>query len=67
MQIKTKKIALAAYIKMQTPLVTINGGSFVFNSEIPIDEWEIRYYNSCCYKHDSQVIALRDLKRTLVR
>ena len=69
MEIRVKRLGLAAYIK-------INGGTllghekdrhgkgeFVFESERTARQWEIEYSNSCCNLHDSEVMSLRKLMR----
>jgi len=60
--VKTKKLALAAYIKMTTQLIKKENGYYYFECNASIDELEIAYYNSCCSRHDAELINLRKLR-----
>lgn len=62
MSIRTKDLGLAAYIKLSNDLVDKIDGYYVFDSEDSIESWELKYYNSCCAKHDAAVMNLRRMK-----
>lgn len=66
MRIEIKTLGLAAYVKME------NGGFvsydaeqrvFTFDSDKSAEEWEIGYANSCCSRHDSELMSLRRFMR----
>ena len=65
MTLRTKKLALAAYLKMHG--ATFQGhqdGQFVFAQDEAgkdIDAWQVEYLNSCCHKHDTELVNLRSL------
>ncbi len=60
--IEVKKLGLAAYVKMRGGiLVGYESNLFLFNSNKTIEEWNIEYLNSCCYRHDAELMALRNL------
>jgi hypothetical protein len=62
--VETKNLGLAAYIKMQGGLLkTCSNGMFLFEQENERSEheWEIEYTNSCCHRHDSELMQLRRL------
>lgn len=62
MVIKTNKLGLAAYVQLQgMKLVKVSAGAFYFESEKDIRHFEVQYLNSCCHKHDSNVMSLRNL------
>lgn len=62
MLVQTRKLGLAAYIKMQGgTLIKADKGNFEFESDTPLQSWEIEYSNSCCHRHDSELINLRNL------
>ena len=64
MRLEIRKLGLAAFIKMNNEeLVQVNNGKFVFESECSEVEWEVRYLNSCCHRHDTELINLRKLIR----
>jgi len=64
MIIKTKKLGLAAYLKLKKcDLVCCEDGYFEFESKKSIDEWSVDYYNSCCSSHDAYVCNLRNMVR----
>ena len=66
MRIRVKGLGLAAY-------VIANGGVFQsysleerlfdFESEREAEQWEIEYANSCCSRHDAEVMNLRKFMR----
>ena len=59
-EIRVKKLGLAAYIHSQGGLfVDHRDGHFIFKSVRRENEWEVEYFNSCCYKHDTSVMSLR--------
>jgi len=62
MIIKTRRLGLAAYIKMSgCNLIKFENRTFFFDSEQTADDWEILYSNSCCAKHDLELCELRKL------
>lgn len=62
MILKIRKLGLAAYIKMHgAVLKDVKGNVFMFESEKSETEWEVEYLNSCCHRHDTELIHLRDL------
>jgi len=64
MRIETRKLGLAAFIKMNNgKLIEVASGKFAFDSEKTESEWEVEYLNSCCHRHDTELINLRKLIR----
>lgn len=60
MRIAVNQLGLAAFIKMKNAqLVAVEGKSFVFETEISLQEWRIQYNNSCCMRHDTLLCELR--------
>lgn len=61
MEIKTSDLGLAAYLKKQNCLLIRKEGKkeIIFESEKTLNNWEIEYMNSCCKKHDTEVMILR--------
>ena len=62
--IDTRNLGLAAYLKMrEIKLLGIKEGNvFVFEcSDKTLRDWEIEYVNSCCFKHDRELMSLRKL------
>lgn len=67
--VETRKLGLAAYIKMQGgELLNFQPASnmFTFKIKAPsvgksVQNWEFEYLNSCCYRHDSELVNLRKL------
>ena len=58
--IKIKELGLAAFIKINGgTLVSFEGRDFSFESDKTVDQWRVLYYNSCCYKHDNELLQLR--------
>lgn len=58
-----RSLGLAAYLKTAgCKLVTVEDNQFVYESDRSEREWQVEYLNSCCYKHDSEVMSLRKLK-----
>ena len=54
------QLGLAAFVKMSgASLVGIEDKRFVFESELSVSEWRVRYNNSCCMKHDTLVCEMR--------
>lgn len=59
-QIAVKQLGLAAFIKMQgLSIVKVLDRHFYFESDVPLEEWRVRYNNSCCMQHDTTVCELR--------
>ncbi len=68
MSLETRKLGLAAYIKMQGgTLKGLEGGTntfvFVETPDKSITDWEMEYVNSCCHRHDTELVNLRKLMR----
>lgn len=68
MAVETRKLGLAAYIKMQGgELKDVEGSTntFVFETqdEKSAQDWELEYMNSCCHRHDTELVNLRKLLR----
>lgn len=66
MEIKVKRLGLAAYVKMSGASFIAHEKDpdtrrymFVFDSNKSLAEWEVEYANSCCSLHDSEVMSLR--------
>jgi hypothetical protein len=62
--ITTRDLGLAAFVKMSgCKLVEVKKQEkeFVFETEEDIKSWELKYMNSCCRIHDSELVALRKL------
>jgi len=59
-RVRIKHLGLAAFIKMEgCKLVEVVDKVFIFETDIPLDGWRIKYNNSCCMRHDSLVCELR--------
>lgn len=62
MIIEINKLGLAAYIKMKGGvLLDVKGRTFTFDTDKTATEWEIEYLNSESYRHDSELVRLRNL------
>ena len=66
--VETRKLGLAAYIKMHGGELTgveqeSNTFSFRDASEKSVTDWEFEYVNSCCHRHDTELVNLRKLLR----
>lgn len=65
MTLRTKKLALAAYLKMHGAVFQGHQeGHFIFDQPEngkSIDDWQVEYLNSCCHKHDTELVNLRSL------
>ena len=60
MKITVNQLGLAAYIKMHGAILeSVEGKTFLFESEKSVSEWRVSYNNSCCMKHDALVCELR--------
>ena len=66
-EIVTRKLGLAAFIKMHGGRLNKHesGTGFVFEvpSEKTLEDWEFDYLNSCCHRHDTELVNLRRLLR----
>lgn len=61
-RVSTRKLGLAAYIKMNGgELVEFRDNRFHFKTTTSLSEWEVKYMNSCCHTHDSELVELRKL------
>lgn len=64
MTVKVKQLGLAAYIKMSgAKLVRVEDRFFVIETDVPLEEWRLRYNDSCCMRHDSLVCEMRNFLR----
>ena len=64
MNISTRKLGLAAYIKLKGQvLVGFRDGRFQFDSDRSENDWEVEYLNTECYHHDVELINLRRLMK----
>ena len=64
MEIRTRNLGLAAYIKIQGGTLLefqTDNRVFVFDSEKSENEWNVLYLGSESYKHDSELMGLRKL------
>lgn len=62
--VETTNIGLAAFMKMSgSILVKTDNKVFTFLGENgeTIRDWDIKYANSCCRRHDSEVMYLKKL------
>lgn len=59
----TRKLGLAAYIKMKGGMILSKSRShgYTFESPRPLNEWATEYANSCCNTHDVTLIGLRNM------
>lgn len=63
-RVRVKHLGLAAYIKMEgCKLVEVEDRHFVFETDISLEGWRVKYNNSCCMKHDAIVCELRHFLR----
>lgn len=59
--IQVKQLGLAAYIRMNgAELVEVKNREFFLETPLTLDEWRLKYSNSCCMKHDALVCELRN-------
>lgn len=59
-EIIVKQLGLAAYVHINGGvLLRVDSSGFIFQSSSTLEEWRVRYNNSCCMKHDSMVCELR--------
>lgn len=59
-----RDLGLAAFLKMNNVrLLNVRDGNvFVFESEgRSVRDWELEYVNSCCFRHDRELMGLRKL------
>jgi|Cruoilmetagenom7_1024161.scaffolds.fasta_scaffold00637_22 hypothetical protein len=69
--VETRKLGLAAYIKMRGgSLLNFEPDTNMFSFKVKsesvgksVQDWEFEYLNSCCYRHDSELVNLRKLMR----
>ena len=66
--VETRKLGLAAYIKMQGGTLKdveqeTNTFQFEQESDKTVHDWEFEYVNSCCHRHDTELVNLRKLLR----
>lgn len=60
MRIAVNQLGLAAFIKMKGAMLeSVEGKTFIFESDRPVTEWRVEYNNSCCMKHDTMVCEMR--------
>ena len=68
MELETRKLGLAAYIKMEGgTLKGLDGATntfkFLDTPDKTLVDWEMQYVNSCCHRHDTELVNLRKLLR----
>lgn len=68
MIVETRKLGLAAFIKMHggtLQSVDDSNNTFAFEDESgkTAQAWELEYMNSCCHRHDTELVNLRKLLR----
>ena len=68
MIVETRKLGLAAFIKMHggsLESVQNETNTFAFEDESgkTAQAWELEYMNSCCHRHDTELVNLRKLLR----
>lgn len=64
MQVKTDQLGLAAYIKTQgAALTSVEGRSFIFESETEKREWEVHYAQSAESRFNAELIMLNQLRK----
>ena len=64
--IKTKQLGLAAFLDINNcQLVGFESDYFIYetSSEETLRDWEIKYMNSCCARHDAAILRLRKFKK----
>ena len=68
--VETNDLGLAAYMKMNgCKIIKVKDKKdikvFVFESEEEETElgWRIKYLNSCCHRHDTELMMLRKLMK----
>jgi hypothetical protein len=60
MIIQVNKLGLAAFIKLKgATLLKYENRYFFFETLKGLSEWDVEYANSCCSKHDSELMNLR--------
>lgn len=62
--LETDDLGLSAFMKMNgCLLVKMINKTFVFESleGESVEEWQIKYINSCCFRHDTELMFLRKL------
>ncbi len=64
--VATRKLGLAAWMKMNgcELLGFTRKEGFTFKAMDPLDVWVVGYANSCCSKHDAELINLRSMMRS---
>lgn len=59
--VEVNRLGLAAYIAMHgNEIKEVRNGIFFIKTERSISSWEMEYLNSCCQRHDSMLIQLRN-------
>jgi len=53
------ELGLAAYLRIKDAELVKYENGFVFETDRSEGEWRIEYYNSDCYKHDSELLQLK--------
>lgn len=62
--IEVSRLGLAAFVKMHDgKLVKYEAGKFYFESDRSVSDWEVDYTNSCCSRHDAELMNLRKLMK----
>ena len=65
MNIRVRELGLAAYVKLHdnAKLIKYEKNEFIFETEISENDWRIKYLESESYKHDTNVMSLRNFLR----
>ncbi len=59
-KISVRELNLAAYIKANGgELVSLENGSFHFETSMSETDWRVRHSNSCCIKVDNEMLSLK--------
>ena len=61
---ETRDLGLAAYMKMHgVKLVSTANRTYSFEGDggKTVDDWAVEYSNSCCHRHDTELVGLRKM------
>jgi hypothetical protein len=60
--VSTHKLGLASYIQINGGVLRqVSGKVFTFLSNFTLQQWDVRYMNSECSRHDHAVMQLRTM------
>lgn len=64
MVVEVGQLGLAAYILSNGgKLLGVKNRLFTIETDTALDDWRVRYSNSCCVRHDAMVCELRNALR----